>query len=195
MKAMLTAASILGFALAVVGVPNQGHISTNAMRSIWGVRGGGLDLAFAPGQTRFAGGDVIRALGKPGPASLGLKPYAPAFHIKGGSLYQLNNETSVLYANVVNVTETTGSHIIPKLQLFLEEKQRGVGGRWKWHDTTLHFEKGEWSNKGRTWLFHSCRNIEGSYGIYVDFNLTQEYPQNCVGITLHSFGDEDNHFN
>ncbi|KAG8742264.1 hypothetical protein FRC10_001751 [Ceratobasidium sp. 414] len=194
------------------------------MKSIWGVRGGGLDLAFTPGQTRFAGGDVVRALGlnqfignlylqpitlahqigegnyfdffkalwKPGPASLGLKPYAPAFHIKGGSLYQLNNETSVLYANVVNVTETAGSHIIPKLQLFLEEKQRGVGGRWKWHDTTLHFEKGEWSNKG---LFHSCRNIEGSYGVYVDFNLTQEYPQNCVAITLHSFGDEDNHFN
>ncbi|KAG9125662.1 hypothetical protein FRC07_006725, partial [Ceratobasidium sp. 392] len=147
MKAIFTAASILGFALATFGAPNQGHTGGNALKAIWGVRGGGLDLAFSPGQTKFSGGDVIRALGlyqfignlylqpvtlahqigegQPGPASLGLKPYAPAFHIKGGSLYQLNNETSVLYANVVDVTETTGSHIIPKLQLFLENKQRG----------------------------------------------------------------------
>lgn len=59
-------------------------------------------------------------------------------------------KTSVLYANVVNVTETQGSHIIPKLQLFLEEKPRGIGGRWQWHDTTLHFEKGEWTNHGES---------------------------------------------
>jgi len=36
--------------------------------------------------------DVRTQLGKPGPASLGLKHYAPTFHIKGGSLYQINNE-------------------------------------------------------------------------------------------------------
>jgi len=58
------------------------------------------------------------------------------------------SKTSVLYANVVNVTETHGSHIVPKLQLFLEEKPRGLGGRWQWYDTTLHFEKGEWTNHG-----------------------------------------------
>ncbi|QRV72914.1 transmembrane protein [Ceratobasidium sp. AG-Ba] len=206
MKAIFTAASVLGFALAAFGVPSQGHISKNAMRSIYGVRGGGLEMAFAPGQATFAGGDVIRALGlnqfignlylqpvnlaheigqgKPGPASLGLKSYAPSFHIKGGALYQLNNETSVLYANVVNVTETLGSHATPKLQLYLENQRRGVGGKWEWHDTTLHFKNGGWTNYGN-----------GSYGIYVDFNVTQEYPDNCIGITLHSFGDEDNHFN
>ncbi|KAF8605359.1 hypothetical protein BDV93DRAFT_554734 [Ceratobasidium sp. AG-I] len=210
---IFAAASVLGFALSAIGIPTDGQKSMNAMRAIYGMRGGGLDLGFSRGQTRFTGGDVVRALGlnqfignlylqpvtlaneinqgKPGPASLGLKHYAPTFHIKGGSLYQLNNETSVLYANVMNVTEIHGSHDVPKLQLFLEEKQRGVGGRWQWHDTTLHFQKGEWSNKG---LFHSCRDVNGSYGIYVDFNLTQEYPDNCVGITFHSFGDEDNHF-
>ncbi|CAE6506491.1 unnamed protein product [Rhizoctonia solani] len=202
----ISAASALAFALTVVGIPTAGQKSMNAMAAIYGAQGGGINYGFSTGQTRFTGGDVIRAIGlyqfignlylqpvigKPGPASLGLKHYAPTFHIKGGSLYQINNETSVLYANVVNVTETHGSHIVPKLQLFLEEKPRGVGGRWQWHDTTLHFEKGEWTNHG---LFHSCRDIKGSYGIYVDFNVTQEYPQNCVAITFHSYGDDDSNF-
>ncbi|KAH7343443.1 hypothetical protein B0J17DRAFT_176548 [Rhizoctonia solani] len=207
------AASVIAFALNAVGIPTAGQKSMNAMAAIYGAQGGGIDYGFSTGQTRFMGGDVIRATGlyqfignlylqpvigvneinqgKPGPASLGLKHYAPTFHIKGGSLYQINNETSVLYANVVNVTETHGSHIVPKLQLFLEEKPRGIGGRWQWHDTTLHFEKAEWTNHG---LFHSCRDIKGSYGIYVDFNVTQEYPQNCVAITFHSYGDDDNKF-
>ncbi|CAE6456095.1 unnamed protein product [Rhizoctonia solani] len=233
MKFAATAASVLVFAFAVVGVPTAGQKSMNAMAAIYGSQGGGINYGFSSGQTRFTGGDVIRALGlyqfignlylqpvigvnevnqgelihfkvyalsiidtdtrtgRPGPASLGLKHYAPTFHIKGGALYQLNNETSVLYANVVNVTETHGSHIVPKLQLFLEEKRRGIGGRWQWHDTTLHFEQGEWTNHG---LFHSCRDMKGSYGIYVDFNVTQEYPQNCVAITFHSYGDDDANF-
>jgi hypothetical protein len=48
----------------------------------------------------------------------------------------------------VNVTQTVGSHVIPKLQLYLEEKRRGVGGKLKWHDTTLHFENAGWTNYG-----------------------------------------------
>lgn len=213
MKLISTAASILGLALATVGVPTEGQKSMNAMAALYGAQGGGINYGFSMGQTRFSGGDFIRAMGlyqfignlylqpvtlaneigqgKPGPASLGLKHYAPTFHIKGGSLYQINNETSVLYANVVNVTETHGSHIVPKLQLFLENQPRGIGGRWQWHDTTLHFEKGDWTNHG---LFHSCRDIKGSYGIYVDFNVTQEYPQNCVAITFHSFGMGDDEY-
>ncbi|QRW16335.1 transmembrane protein [Rhizoctonia solani] len=211
MKFAATAASVLVFAFAVVGVPTAGQKSMNAMAAIYGSQGGGINYGFSSGQTRFTGGDVIRALGlyqfignlylqpvigvnevnqgelihfkvyalsiidtdtrtgRPGPASLGLKHYAPTFHIKGGALYQLNNE----------------------LQLFLEEKRRGIGGRWQWHDTTLHFEQGEWTNHG---LFHSCRDMKGSYGIYVDFNVTQEYPQNCVAITFHSYGDDDANF-
>lgn len=35
----------------------------NAMAALYGMRGGGIDLGFSRGQTRFTGGDVVRALG------------------------------------------------------------------------------------------------------------------------------------
>jgi hypothetical protein len=134
MKLISAATSILGFVFAAVGVPTAGQKSMNAMAAIYGAQGGGINYGFSVGQTRFTGGDMIRAIGlyqflgtlylqpvtsaneigqgklcfflpaymlgnlysnkkgKPGPASLGLKHYAPAFHIKGGSLYQINNE-------------------------------------------------------------------------------------------------------
>ncbi|QRW01958.1 transmembrane protein [Ceratobasidium sp. AG-Ba] len=193
MKAIFTAASVLGFALAAFGVPSQGHISKNAMRSIYGVRGGGLEMAFAPGQATFAGGDVIRALG--------LNQFI-------GNLYptrqpRTRDRTRETWACVsrAKILRTFFPHqrggAISVEQrnlgtLYLENQRRGVGGKWEWHDTTLHFKNGGWTNYG---LFHSCRDPSGSYGIYVDFNVTQEYPDNCIGITLHSFGDEDNHFN
>jgi hypothetical protein len=63
MKMIFAVASVLGFALNTLAVPSQGHKSVNAMNSIWGIKGGGLNLAFSPGQARFSGGDIIRALG------------------------------------------------------------------------------------------------------------------------------------
>lgn len=57
------AASVLGFALSVMGIPTDGQKSMNAMAALYGMRGGGIDLGFSRGQTRFTGGDVVRALG------------------------------------------------------------------------------------------------------------------------------------
>ena len=49
-------------------------------------------------------------LGKPGPASIGLKHYAPKFHIKGGALYQINNQVRGKYMIYIsNLTSTCGA--------------------------------------------------------------------------------------
>ena len=63
MKFAAATASVLALAFTVVGVPTAGQKSMNAMAAIYGAQGGGINYGFSTGQTRFTGGDVIRAMG------------------------------------------------------------------------------------------------------------------------------------
>jgi hypothetical protein len=109
-------------------------------------------------------------------------PSPPMFFInpRDNQLYQVVNETTILYVNVVNITAATSSlsssaptaspkadfvvqadandpyansprpKALPPLKLELSKKRGGVPGLWRWQATMLIFEAGNTLGRGKT---------------------------------------------
>ncbi|KLO19957.1 hypothetical protein SCHPADRAFT_924225 [Schizopora paradoxa] len=106
----------------------------------------------------------------------------PLFYINNQQLWQLNNQTSILRVNVMNVTDVPG-HPAP-LKLEISDEEDGLQyGVWRWRGTKLHYDLGKLSNDG-VWL--KCQTKGGKPGIYTSL-IPGPAPEGCSFTTLHSF--------
>ena len=101
----------------------------------------------------------------PGPAAIFEHNAPPPFYIHNGQLWQPTNLTSILRANVLNVTSIEQKGIIQPapLKIELSEEAKGIDGTWRWQGTKLYFESGNRSNRG---LYFSCVTNGGARGLY-----------------------------
>lgn len=99
------------------------------------------------------------------------------FFVSNGGLYQITNQTSILYANLLNATDTMAvrtpdSNENPGRAIFrlaLSTTKNGhVGGSWEWFATMLQYRLGNKSNNG---LFYKCTETNGDMGIYVPLDM------------------------
>lgn len=101
---------------------------------------------------------------------------AMTFLVSHGNFMQVVNSTTMLYLNVVNITEpnatpTTSSHYsMPTLQVKISPKKEGVRGFWSW--TSLNVVQFALAS-GQTnhgW-FYACPDRDNlrEDGLYVDF--------------------------
>ncbi|TDL29888.1 hypothetical protein BD410DRAFT_798357 [Rickenella mellea] len=108
---------------------------------------------------RFLGSSSPQGI--PGNVTILEGQYPLIWYTNSGKLFQLNNSTSVMYVNVMNVTGTAPIG----LKLELGNKAKGVrGGTWSYRGTMLWYELGKKTNYG---LFYSCFDKDGYMGVYI----------------------------
>lgn len=101
--------------------------------------------------------------GLPGDAVIFENRSPPLFYVNKGQLYQMTNQTSILYVNVMNVTNVE-RELFP-LKLEVSETKKGIsGGEWFWRGTMLHYDLNGKTNKG---LYYNCRLSNGKKAVYV----------------------------
>lgn len=138
-------------------------------------------------------------VGVAGPLSIQENPSPPLFYISNQQLWQLNNQTSILRVNLLNVTDTPG-HPAP-LKLEISDDVDGLQyGVWRWRGTKLHYDLGKLSNNG---VWFVCQMKGGRPAVYtslipyvyfsfvaksaVDIAYSGPAPNGCSFTTLHSF--------
>lgn len=103
------------------------------------------------------------------------------FFVSNGALYQITNQTTILYANLLNATDQM-AHRTPKsesedenyqgrtiFRLALSSKRDGlVSGSWEWYATLLQYRLGNKSNNG---LFYKCTETNGDTSVYVPLDV------------------------
>ncbi|KZS91229.1 hypothetical protein SISNIDRAFT_456828 [Sistotremastrum niveocremeum HHB9708] len=110
-------------------------------------------------------------------------PQPPQFFIKAGQLYEMYNETSILYGNIYNTTDSSFAPLPFKLT-FGPTKMGVQDGHWAWKGTQLFYHHGNSNNFG---LFFSCSEPSGTRGVYLDLKVRRT-PNECDMTTLHSLG-------
>jgi len=103
-------------------------------------------------------------------------------------MWQLNNETSILPMNVLNITRTTDGPL--KLAVGADKKTREYvvsGGLWTWEGTMLHYDNPSVGGTNRGTYYSCVGTDELPDGLYM-FLKPSSAPRGCQVITLHSLG-------
>jgi len=141
--------------------------------------------------------------GADGYAYTAVHPNPPQYYISPpnhGQLFQLVNDSYVLYVNVEDnanefndpankapsLMDTSRRPLQPMpYRLMFSDKQEGLmDGYWTWEGTKLRYYSGKHTNYG---LYYECTDINGVKGVYFDLRWVQT-PRGCQMITLHSLG-------
>jgi len=142
------------------------------------------------------------APGLPGNVIIGYEKTAP-FVVSKRTLYQVQNSTSILFANVVNITNPTSTPTTPETQrplssvsihqrrpsfrLRLDKKEGGLQGEWMWNEDkgTLGFKAhGSTATKA---LFYLCTEPNLMNAVYLDLDESSSFPVGCAPIGLNSY--------
>jgi len=173
---------------AVVCIPSwDGFIGARPQVSIGNLVPGasfiealGSGVSFERYKPKYLFADAAK--GVAGPLSIQENPSPPLFFINNQQLWQLNNQTSILQVNLMNVTGVPG-HPAP-LKLELSESADGLqDGAWRWRGTKLHYDMGKLSNSG---VWFSCQTKGGKPAVYTSL-IPGPAPNGCIFTTLHSF--------
>jgi len=173
---------------AVICIPSwDGFIGARPQASIGNLVPGasfieslGSGVSFERYKPKYLIADAER--GVAGPLAIHEDPSPPLFYINNQQLWQLNNQSSILRVNLMNVTDVSG-HLAP-LRLEISEDAVGIqDGVWRWRGTKLHYDLGKRSNNG---VWFSCQTKGGKPGVYTSL-IPSPAPNGCTFTTLHSF--------
>ncbi|KIJ57032.1 hypothetical protein M422DRAFT_62896 [Sphaerobolus stellatus SS14] len=110
------------------------------------------------------------------------------FFVNRGGLYQMTNQTHILYGDLLNVTseistrdpEGLGPKSAFKLQLLEKLPSKNIGGTWEWSATMLNYRLG---NKGNNGLFYQCQETNGDVSVIVPLDPART-PPGCEVLIL-----------
>jgi hypothetical protein len=112
---------------------------------------------------------------------IGYEKTAP-FFVSKRTLYQVQNSTSILYGNVVNITDTTtgvpetkrpSSSVSvhqrrPSFRLALDKQQAGLRGEWLWDEDKNALAFRAHGSTAAKALFYSCTESNQVNAVYLD---------------------------
>jgi hypothetical protein len=128
----------------------------------------------------------VACKGIPGNLLVSTEEDPPAFFINGGQLYQVNNISSVLYVNLVNITDKEpwrsqvreGEVPLPQVRMQLSLKKEGIQGEWGWVNNILLFRmRGSSENSMGVWWM--CNDRDGSPNTKIYMNLRYVFRYVC----------------
>ncbi|KAF8592121.1 hypothetical protein K439DRAFT_1626135 [Ramaria rubella] len=188
-------ALIPGFMLTTLAIPTWDMFSSREEIGQL-VPGTTVIHAFGPTASNTAGPHYLRSPTEPGlEANLTVAHYKhplgppSRFFVSRGSLYQITNQTHILYTDLLNATEEISERDrsgTPRAAFKLRlsnQKPTLAGGSWEWVTTMLQFKLGERSNNG---LFYKCTETTGETSVYVPLESGRT-PDGCEILTLVSF--------
>ncbi|EIW76107.1 hypothetical protein CONPUDRAFT_76523 [Coniophora puteana RWD-64-598 SS2] len=169
----------------VAGIPTwENSISRSVFESPFVPGASILEVLGPMRRTRQADDPKYLGVGAPhgytGRAVVQKEPLPPLFFINQNQLWQYNNESYIYPVNVVNSTLTADA----PLQLTIDDKQKGINGRWRWAGSSLQYDYSDKTNRG---VYYTCQDKSGLKGVYMFLDMPKVQPHGCEVVTIHGF--------